>query len=149
MSFVDWFMASFLYCFPYSYCFSNYCDSNSCRSFTLLKAKAKSNGNLFAINYDIQGAIEKSPREKNEWFDGNGSIIISYFRYSNNIFADCKSKNEADKIKSDNFIRSNIVNKLQFDSSMIILNSGGTNIIKNIFILKFFPFFVCICNDCC
>ena len=44
-------MASFLYCFPYSYCSCNYCDSNSCRSFTLLKALAKSNGNLFAISF--------------------------------------------------------------------------------------------------
>ena len=51
MSFVDWLMASFLYCFPYSYRSSNYCDSNSCRSFTLLKALAKSNGNLFAIAF--------------------------------------------------------------------------------------------------
>ena len=33
---VDWFMASFLNCFPYSYHSSNYCDSNSCHSFTLL-----------------------------------------------------------------------------------------------------------------
>ena len=41
-------MASFLYCFPCSYRSSNYCNSNSCRSFTLLKALAKSNGNLFA-----------------------------------------------------------------------------------------------------
>jgi hypothetical protein len=41
-------MASFLYCFPYSYRYSNHCDSNSCRSFTLLKALAKSNGNLYA-----------------------------------------------------------------------------------------------------
>ena len=57
MSFVDWFMASFLYCFPYSYRSSNYCDSNSCRSFTLLKALAKSNGNLFAI-------ASKSERER-------------------------------------------------------------------------------------
>ena len=32
-----------LYCFPYSYRSSNYCDSNSCRFFTLLKALAKSN----------------------------------------------------------------------------------------------------------
>ena len=46
MSFVDWFMASFLYCFPYSYC-----DSNSCCSFTLLKALVKSNGNLIAIAF--------------------------------------------------------------------------------------------------
>ena len=42
ISFVDWFMASFLYCFPYSYRSSNYCNSNSCRSFTFLKAIAKS-----------------------------------------------------------------------------------------------------------
>ena len=51
MSFVLWFMASFLYCFPYSYRSSNYCDSNSYRSFTLLKALAKSNDNLFAIAF--------------------------------------------------------------------------------------------------
>ena len=31
---------------PYNYRSSNYCDSNSCCSFTLLKALAKSNGNL-------------------------------------------------------------------------------------------------------
>ena len=35
-------MASFLYCFSYSFRSPNYCDSNSCRSFTLLKALAKS-----------------------------------------------------------------------------------------------------------
>ena len=46
ISFVDWFIASFLYCFSYSYRSSNYCDSNSCRSFTLSKVLAKSNGNL-------------------------------------------------------------------------------------------------------
>ena len=32
---------SFLHCFQYSYRFSNYCDSNSLRSFTLLKAISK------------------------------------------------------------------------------------------------------------
>ena len=36
---------------PYSYRSSNYCDNNSCRSFTLLKALAKSNCNLFAIAF--------------------------------------------------------------------------------------------------
>ena len=51
IGFLYWFMASFLYCFPYSYRSSNYCNSNSCRSFTLLKALAKSNGNLFAIAF--------------------------------------------------------------------------------------------------
>ena len=35
----------------YSYRSSNYCDSNSCRSYTLLKALAKSNGNLIAIAF--------------------------------------------------------------------------------------------------
>ena len=38
IGFIDWVMTSFLYCFPYS-----------CRSFTLLKALAKINGNLFAV----------------------------------------------------------------------------------------------------
>ena len=57
MSFVDWFMASFLSCFPYSYRSSNHCDSNSCHSFMLLKSLAKSNGNLFAIAF-------KSKKEK-------------------------------------------------------------------------------------
>ena len=52
MSVVDWFMGSFLYCFPYSYRSSNYCDSKICRSFTLLKALAKSNGILFARKSD-------------------------------------------------------------------------------------------------
>ena len=41
----------FLYCSPFSYRSSNYYDSNSCRSFTLLKALAKSNGNLIAIAF--------------------------------------------------------------------------------------------------
>ena len=36
--FVDQFMASFLYCSLLSYHFSNYCDSNNCRLFMLLKA---------------------------------------------------------------------------------------------------------------
>ena len=40
MSFVDYFMASFLYGFPYRY-----------RSFTFLKTLAKSNGNHIAIAF--------------------------------------------------------------------------------------------------
>ena len=49
ISFVDLFMAYFLYCFPYSYRSSKYCDSNSCRSLTLLKALAKSKSTHIAI----------------------------------------------------------------------------------------------------
>ena len=41
----------FFYCSPFSYCSANYCDSNNCRSFTLLNMVAKSNGNLFAIAF--------------------------------------------------------------------------------------------------
>ena len=44
-------MASFLYCFPYSYRISNFCDSNSCRSFTLLKVLAKNKGNFIAFAF--------------------------------------------------------------------------------------------------
>ena len=54
MGFVDWFMTSFLYCFPYSYCSSNYCDSNNCRFFTLLKAIAKSKSTHIAIAFKIE-----------------------------------------------------------------------------------------------
>ena len=71
MSFVDWFMASFLYCFPYSYHSSNYCDSNSCRSFMLLKALAKSSGNLFAIAF-------KSEKER-QLYDSNIGKMNDYF----------------------------------------------------------------------
>ena len=52
--FVRYFMASFLHCFPYSYCSSNYCNSNHRRSFSLLKAIAKSNAILFAMASKIK-----------------------------------------------------------------------------------------------
>ena len=42
---------SFLYCFPYSYSSSNYCDSDSCCSFTLLKVLAKSKSTHNAIAF--------------------------------------------------------------------------------------------------
>ena len=110
-------MASFLYCFPYSYRSSNFCDSNKCRSFTLLKALAKSNGNHFANAFKseneplkknqrtdtkrdakglrmitLKGAIEKSPillsqYWKNYYFK-RVTKIISHFDGSNNIFVD-------------------------------------------------------------
>ena len=57
-------MASFLYCFPFSYRSSNYCDSNSCRSCTLLKALAKSNGNLIAIAFKSDSCKSDNFRER-------------------------------------------------------------------------------------
>ena len=66
ISFVDWLMASFLYCSPYSYRSSNYRDSDSCRSFRLLKAIAKTNGNLFAIASICEK--EQSRKEAKNWY---------------------------------------------------------------------------------
>ena len=54
-------MASFLYCFPYSYRSSNYCDSNSCRSFTLLKALAKSKSTHIAIAFKSENEQQYYP----------------------------------------------------------------------------------------
>jgi hypothetical protein len=80
-------MASFLYCFPYSYRSSNYCDSNSCRSFTLFKALAKSNSNLIAIAiFGRAITLEREPTKKKQRTD---------------TFKDAK------RIKIDNFTRSN------------------------------------------
>ena len=76
-------MASFLYCFPYSYRSFNYCDSNSCRCFTLLKVLAKSKGN------PIVGralTLNRAPSKKKQKAD---------------------TKKDAKRIKTDNFTRSN------------------------------------------
>ena len=69
MSFIDWFIASLLYCFPYNYRSSNYCDSNSCRSYTLLKALAKSSGNLIAIAFKSEK--ERNYRYRDSWKSEN------------------------------------------------------------------------------
>ena len=86
MSFVDWFMASFLYCFPYS-----------CRSFTLLKAFAKSNGNLIAIafksdnNYRYRDSLKSDNLERKQSKNKQRTDTIK----------------DAKRIKSDNFTRGN------------------------------------------
>ena len=90
MSFVDWFMTSFLYCFLYSYRSSNYCDSNSCHSFALLKALAKSNGNLIGIAF-----------YRNSWKSDN------FRRKPSKKKQRTDSKKDAKRIKSDNFTRNN------------------------------------------
>ena len=66
------------------------CVSNSCRSFTLLKALAKSKGNLFAIAFKsakVRRAInlKREPSKKKQRTD---------------------TKKDAKRIKSDNFTRS-------------------------------------------
>ena len=71
-------MASLLYCFPYSYRSSNFCDSNSCRSFTLLKALVKNKGRVITL--------ERKPSKKKKRTD---------------------TKKDTKRIKSDNFTRSN------------------------------------------
>ena len=82
-------MASFLYCS------SNYRDSDSYRSFRLLKALAKSNGNLFGI-------ASKSLKSNNyHYLD---SLKSDNFRESNQ---EKEIINEVKKIKSDNFSRNN------------------------------------------
>jgi hypothetical protein len=89
-------MVSFLYCFPYSYRSSNYCDINSCRSFTLLKALAKSKSTHIAIAFKSEkeqqfdlysllsllrattkgGAKEKSPILLSQyWMNGEFELI--------------------------------------------------------------------------
>ena len=93
MSFVDLQMASFLYCFPY--CSSNYCDSNSCRSFTLLKALAKRNGNLIGIAFKSEKELQLSGR----------AIILE--RKPSKKKQRTDTKKDAKRIKSDNFTRSN------------------------------------------
>ena len=62
-------MAYFLYCFPSSFRSSNYCNSNSCRSFTLLKALAKSNGNFFTIA--LRARKSDNYRYRDSWKSNN------------------------------------------------------------------------------
>ena len=77
-------MASFLYCFPYSYRSSNYCDSNICRSFTLLKALAKSKCNLFAIAWMIQEGTT---------FDDDFYVVVGKQCRTENAISLCKLAN--------------------------------------------------------
>ena len=74
-------MASFLYCFPYSYRSSNYCESNSWPSFTLLKATT--------IAIAIVGraiTLERKPSKKKQRTD---------------------TKKDAKRINSDNLTKNN------------------------------------------
>ena len=80
MSFVDWFMASFLYCFPYSYRSSNY-------STAIVVALLRERATTIAIAI-VERAItlERKTSKKKQRTD---------------------TKKDAKRIKSDNFTRSN------------------------------------------
>ena len=98
MSFVDWFMASFLYCFPYSYCSSNYCDSNSCRSFTLLKALARKVTVIFSLT-PLRARKSDNYRFRDSWKSNN------FRERAHKKKTD--TKKDAKRIKNDNFTRGN------------------------------------------
>ena len=80
---VHWFMV--LFCIAlYSYCSSNYCDSNSGRSFSILKVIAKTyplreRETTIAMN----GKVIESASKKKQRTD---TTIISYFGCTNIIF---------------------------------------------------------------
>ena len=52
-------LASFLYCSPYSYLFFNYCDSNRCCPFSILKVIAKRKEKLIAVAFKSKKDQEK------------------------------------------------------------------------------------------
>ena len=107
MSSVDWFMASFLYCFLYSYHSSNYCDSNSCRSFALIKALViLSLSPLITIKSD-------NYRYRDSWKSDN--------LRKEAIKKEAKNwyKKDAKRIKSDNFTRGN---REKYNIAIAILN---------------------------
>ena len=93
-------MASFLYCFPYIYRSQHYCDSNSCRSPTLLKTLAKNNGNHIAIAFKARKSDNYRYRYSRE--SDNLGRQLSKKKQRTDTLKDAKM------IKSDNFTRSNI-----------------------------------------
>ena len=79
-------MASFLYCSSYSY-------RDSCHSFRILKALAKSKGNIFAIASESEKQRERAT-----------TIAIAIVgRTITLVREQSDTVNEAKKIKSDNF----------------------------------------------
>ena len=88
-----------VYLFQYSYRSSNYCDSYSCRSLTLLKVLAKSNGNLIAIAF-------KSEKER-QLSIAIDERAITLEREPSKKKQRSYKKKDAKGIKSDNFTRGN------------------------------------------
>ena len=80
-------MASFLYCSLY--CSSNNHDDNSCRSFSLLKAIAKTKGKLIAI-------VFKSKKERQL-----SSIAIALVNRAMSIKRELKQRNYNKKISKE------------------------------------------------
>ena len=99
MSFVDWFMASFLYYFPYSYRSSNYCEINYCRSFTLLKALAEVT--VILSLSPLRAKKTNNYRYCDSWKSDN------FRKEANKKKQRTDTKKDAKRIKSDNFTRGN------------------------------------------
>ena len=86
VSFEDWFMASFLYCFPYSNRSSNSCDSNSCRSFTLSHLRTRKSDNYrYRDSWKSDNFRERAIKKKQR----------------------TDTRKDAKRIKSDNLTRGN------------------------------------------
>ena len=125
-------MASFMYCLPYSYRSSNYCDnycySNSWKSDNFKKRAIKKEAKNWYQKglrvITLQGAIEKSSillsqYWKNEWLDW--TIIISYFGGSNNIFADCT------------FLQLKFLSSVLLCKKYVLSAPGFTNLLKLVY----------------
>ena len=89
--FVHWFMASYLYCFLYSYRSSNYLNQKVTEHFLLLTQRSKNCDNYLESNQErskelipklkqrgltLQGALEKNPILLSKYWKMN--LIISY-----------------------------------------------------------------------
>ena len=95
IGFILCFIASFLYCFTNSYRSSNECNSNSFRSFLLLKAISKINGKLLTCAPIARKSTNY--RYRDSWKSDN------YNRKSNKEKKQINyTKNKAKKIKSNN-----------------------------------------------
>ena len=123
---------TFLYCSPFSYHSSNYWNSNSCRSFTVLKALAKSNGNLFVIAFKSEKERERARKSGNYRYRYHDSWNSDNFRESHQKKKQSTDTKKAAKgIKSDNFTRSN---REKYNIAIAILKKRMTGWQHNYFV---------------
>ena len=111
-------MSSFMYCFPYSYCSSNYCNNNRSCSFMLL-------GNSENLRKYFCYRLYERKRERqlipNSWKSDN-------VRDSNE---EKKQRPDAKSNRKKSNFTISILENTKFDSTIIMSQFGGTN---NIFV---------------